>query len=280
MPEGPEVENVRRGLAKVLCGNVFLNRAVRPKPEDRLRKPIPSMNVVRNQSLTRIKRRGKHLIFQFEKHCLISHLGMSGSWRISEKKVRQKHDLFSMGLLKDDKQLWAFYNDPRRFGSLTLVENTKEGLGSVLGKLGPEPNKRWTSQKLLSALTKGQIKNSLLDQSIICGIGNIYASEILFRSGIDPTTPSNLITPDEADRIVKVTIKLLALATKLGGSSISTYRNVKGQKGTAQSLHVVYGRAGKPCRRKGCEGLIESFKQGGRSTFWCPKCQTSNGFKL
>lgn len=269
MPELPEVEVVKQQLQP--CVNKHVVDSSRSGKS--LRDPIPQVSRILGQRLSSIGRRGKYLVFVLEEDCIISHMGMSGSWRIDTNRLScecHKNDHFAMHLHDG----WCLiYNDPRRFGNIWLVENTPEGLGSVLSALGPEPlTQGWEALVLLSSLPpRKRVKDALLDQHIVAGIGNIYASEILFRSGVDPFRTGKSISLQEAEKMVTETRNVLQEAILNGGSTIHSFKNAEGSSGRMQNLLAVYKRTGKPCVQ--CGTHICERSQSGRMTFWCPTCQ-------
>lgn len=280
MPELPEVEVVRRGLEKAVLKfepstpNHILHWVFHRKD---LRDPIPRamLETLQGAVVRRIARRAKYLIFETDRGMIVSHLGMTGSWKIysSEAEVkREKHTHVELHLSKGV----LVFSDPRRFGVLDFI-NAKDLHTHVrFSHLGPEPLEGdFSAEYLFSKLhkKKSSIKSLLMDQKIVVGVGNIYASEVLFRAGISPLIKGNNISKSQALRIVEMVRKVLAEAISGGGSSINDYVQADGGKGSFQQQHFVYDRKGQNCYR--CRGKIKSSVIGGRSTFWCPTCQSS-----
>lgn len=228
------------------------------------------------QPVTGVRRRAKYLLIDTPKVTLLSHLGMTGSWRVLEKGLPKnqgdKHDHCLIHLA--DGRTLAF-RDPRRFGILDLVRPGEETKHPRLRGLGVEPldEKAFTAEYLcgIAERRKVAIKVLLMDQKVVVGIGNIYASEALFRAGVRPARLSSRLKRGECERIVGAAREVLEMAIQAGGSSIRDYRNLSGEPGGFQDLHLVYGRAGEPCRN--CGALIQAKVIGGRSTYWCPRCQ-------
>lgn len=263
MPELPEVENVRLGLNKYLSDQPL--EEVRLLRKD-LRFPFPKKELatLKNQKLLSLNRRGKFLIFNFENLSIFSHLGMTGHWRVETTHIKQKHDHV---ILKWAHQLWV-YNDPRRFGYIGL--NT----GQLEKTFGPDPILDKIIIHDFVSRSKGKkqpIKTWLMDQKNILGIGNIYASEVLFSSGVHPLRPTDKVTPTEWKSILAHTKRILKKSIKLGGSTIKDYRTVSGEKGGFQNTWNVYDRKDKSCTV--CKRPIELLKLSGRATYFCKKCQ-------
>lgn len=270
MPELPEVETTRRGIAGRLTGAVAQGAIVR---NPRLRWPVPAnlADLLAGQRLLDIERRAKYLLFRFERGTLLVHLGMSGSLRVlTEAFPPEKHEhidlLFAGGLR-------LRYRDPRRFGSFHWVEGDP-ALHPLLAKLGPEPLfSQFTPQYLASRLAgkAAAIKIAIMDQHIVVGVGNIYASEALFRAGILPQRPAGDITPAEISLLVETIRTVLEESIAAGGSTLRDYVDSDGKAGYFTANNSVYGRAGQPCRS--CGAPILSIHLGQRATFWCPHCQ-------
>lgn len=263
MPELPEVENVRIGLNKYLSDSPL--EEVKLLRKD-LRFPLPKKELLllKNQRLLNLARRGKFLIFNFEKLSLFSHLGMTGHWRVETDYISQKHDHV---LLKWKKHIWI-YNDPRRFGYIGIND------GQLEKNFGPDPilDKITVLDFLNRAKNKKQpIKLWLMDQKNVLGIGNIYASEVLFAAHIHPLQPTFSITKTQWQSILLHTKKILNKSIKLGGSTLKDYRKVDGEKGGFQDTWFVYGKDDEPC--KTCKKPVQFLKLSGRATYFCKKCQ-------
>jgi formamidopyrimidine-DNA glycosylase len=268
MPELPEVEVTRRGLAPQLAGRTISGVEVR---EPRLRWPVPQdVRRLAGRTVRAVRRRGKYLLVDCGDGHLILHLGMSGSLRvIAAGTPPGKHDHFD--LILGDRVLRL--RDPRRFGAVLWASGAAEA-HPLLAHLGIEPLSRALGPARLYALTRAHrtaIKLFLMDARRIVGVGNIYASESLFRAGIDPRTPANRVSLQKIKKLVPAIKRTLLAAIKAGGSSLRDYVGADGQAGCFQSRTWVYGREGERCRR--CRASVRRIVQGQRSTFFCPRCQ-------
>jgi len=267
MPELPEVETTVRGLEQVLKGRMI--KCVEARRAD-LRRAFPQDL---GQRLTGAKviglgRRAKYgLIHTDRADTMIFHLGMSGSWRIDHAKL-EKHDHL---LIETDEGKRLALNDPRRFGSVDLVPTGELDEWPPFKALGPEPMDVDADEikKRLAGRT-ASIKLLLLDQRIIAGLGNIYVCEALHRAGIHPTRAGGSISLDRLRRLVPAIHDVLAEAIAAGGSSLRDFASPDGELGYFSKSFAVYDREGQPC---GCGGKVKRIVQGGRSTFFCPKCQ-------
>lgn len=268
MPELPEVETVVGELRRSLVGRRIVAVRVR---EWRLRRPIavdlPTR--LRGRRIVGISRHGKFLLFHLDDGAadLVVHLGMSGTIRLHGTTDAGRHDHVIIAL--DDGHSLT-YNDPRRFG-LMLLRSAHTGLPTRLGidPLSPE----FTADRL-AALARGRrrpIKNLLMDQALIAGLGNIYANEILAQARIRPGRAAGRLTRRDHQAVVDATREVLIAAIRQRGSSISDFRDITGNRGGFQQRFVVYDRCGQPCRR--CSTGIRRRMLGGRSTFYCPSCQ-------
>jgi formamidopyrimidine-DNA glycosylase len=268
LPELPEVEVTRRGLEPQLAGRRISGVAVR---EARLRWRIPhAVHLLAGRTVRGVARRAKYLLLDCGDGHLILHLGMSGSLRVLAAGVAPgKHDHFDLEL--GDRVLRL--RDPRRFGAVLWTEEPPE-THRLLAHLGVEPLSRAFSARRLHALTRGakiRIKPFLMDGRRVVGVGNIYASESLFRAGIDPRKPAGRISFEEAKKLVPAVKRTLLAAIKAGGSSLRDFVGSDGARGYFQQRYWVYDRAGKPCRR--CRTPIRRIVQGQRATYFCPRCQ-------
>lgn len=274
MPELPEVETTRQGIHSVAVGQQLLQMTVR---ERRMRWPISAElpSTVDGERLLACERRGKYLLMRFKHGVLIVHLGMSGSVRAVERNALWRpHDHVSW-LFKNNIELRL--HDPRRFGAVLWHDNQ---LGPIfehplLQKLGIEP---FDSQFNGAYLKKGlglrqtSIKQALLAGDVVVGVGNIYASESLFRARIHPETPAGRVTPQKCERLAKAIVETLSDALRSGGSTLRDYVNATGEPGAYFALHAaVYDRAGQPC--KVCGSLIQRIVQNQRATYFCGRCQ-------
>ncbi|HVO23399.1 MAG TPA: bifunctional DNA-formamidopyrimidine glycosylase/DNA-(apurinic or apyrimidinic site) lyase [Candidatus Margulisiibacteriota bacterium] len=268
MPELPEVETVRRSLLPIVGARI---EAVEVR-EPRLRRTVAPDFASRltGRVIQGIERRGKYLLFQLSAdETLLTHLGMSGALLLQPVGAPlQTHDHVSLRL-SDGRQIT--FNDPRRFG-LMRVGRADEFV--ELGNVGPDPLSDTFSLSDLAALARGRkkpVKNLLMDQRALGGVGNIYANEILFRAGIRPGRQARRLTRPELERLLDATRAVLRRAIRLGGSSISDYRDSSGRPGYFQLQLKVYDRAGKPCLR--CRTPVRRVVHAGRSSFYCPACQ-------
>ncbi|MBX4335497.1 bifunctional DNA-formamidopyrimidine glycosylase/DNA-(apurinic or apyrimidinic site) lyase [Bartonella raoultii] len=290
MPELPEVETVRRGLEPVVTGgkilSVTLNRGD-------LRFPFPEAFAERliGRRLIKVDRRAKYLLFHLSQNeTILSHLGMSGSWRIESNPLRKtssrtkkfvQHDHFIMNIqAKDGKVYHLTYNDVRRFGFMLLVATGKLYEHPLLKKLGLEPISNAFSGCYLKkafANKKISLKGVLLDQSIVAGLGNIYVCEALWRSGLLPQRAAFTLSSETAygcewaNSLAQNIRNVILEAIVSGGSSLRDYMHVDGSLGYFQHTFSVYGREGKACLQ--CRTPIVRIVQSGRSSFYCPQCQ-------
>jgi formamidopyrimidine-DNA glycosylase len=281
MPELPEVETVRRGLEPILVGNAFA-RVEQRRPD--LRFPLPQRFGERlsGRKVKALDRRAKYLLARLDGgEVLVMHLGMTGRFSINgAAKVpppKHEHIVFHLG---DGTRVR--YSDTRRFGYMDLIPSKSLDSHALFKGLGVEPLSAGFTPEWFAGRLKGKatsIKAALLDQRLIAGLGNIYVCEALFRAGISPlrlagTLASKSGAPVKQTEALVVAIKaVLEDAIRAGGSSLRDYKRADGRLGRFQHRFRVYGRAGKPCAKKGCGGTVRRIVQGGRSTFYCPTCQ-------
>lgn len=263
MPELPEVEIIRRGIlrdipqTKISSVDLF-------RPDLRFPLPLKELKRLKDQKITTIDRRGKFLIFKSTSSHFTSHLGMTGHWRFEKKYQPIKHDHIAIHW----PQKSLIYNDPRRFGYvLNYTDN-------IFSDFGPDPivdviNVAEFASRFKNSSTN--IKTFLLNQKNILGVGNIYASEILFKCKINPLKLVNKLKPKDWENILFFTHEVLSKAIDLGGSSLRDYKNVDGEKGSMQNHWLVYGQVNKPCPT--CKTKIKSTVVSNRSTYFCTKCQ-------
>lgn len=269
MPELPEVETTRRGIEKHLLKQIIQKAIVR---QAQLRWPIPALHtLLKQQTIQKVARRGKYLLIHCTDGCLIIHLGMSGRLRITPANTpAAKHDHVDI-ILSNEKILR--YTDPRRFGAILWTEEDPMQ-HTLLKNLGPEPlTENFHSvylQEVLQSRT-APIKNVIMESKIVVGVGNIYANEALFKSGIHPLTAANKLSLNRLATLVEHIKKILQSAIKQGGTTLKDYYGAEGQKGFFILSLAVYGRAGKPCPN--CQTTIKSQQIGQRSSFYCPRCQ-------
>ncbi len=274
MPELPEVETVCRGLAPVLVGQVIVKADVRRKD---LRKPFPKglKTLLESAKVTHITRRAKYICIHLEHdYVLLIHLGMSGRIVFHPPGYKpQTHDHFILHM-KNGQQI--VLNDPRRFGIVDIVREGDMEAHVLFAHLGPEPLSNGFSGPVLAAALAGKkaaIKQVIMDQRIVVGVGNIYASEALFMAGISPEKPAGKVKPDQAEALVKAIKTVLQKAIKAGGSTLRDHRQANGELGYFQHSFSVYDREGQDCVTCAGKRPIMRIIQGGRSTFYCPACQ-------
>ncbi len=269
MPELPEVETVVRGLRPMLLGR-RLDRVVARRPD--LRRPLPPDLGQRltGASVTAIRRRAKYGLMETDRgDTLVFHLGMSGRFHPLEG-LPGPHD----HVLFEADGLRLAYADPRRFGSMDLVPTAEAAAHPLLAHIGPEPLGPDFDGAALAHVAAGRrtpVKALLLDQRVVAGIGNIYASEALFRAGISPMRAAGRIARTRLDALADAVKAVLAEAIEAGGSTLRDHAQVSGELGYFQHRFHVYGRAGEPC--PACGGPVRRIVQSGRSSFHCPRCQ-------
>jgi formamidopyrimidine-DNA glycosylase len=280
MPELPEVETVRRGLAPVMEGFTISAASVN-RPD--LRWPFPPQMAERltGQTVTALRRRSKYILADLSSgETLIIHLGMSGRMLISGVMLGQfyenhpapaKHDHVVLDM---DNGTRVTFNDARRFGAMDLTATPDTEKHWLIKDIGPEPLGNAFSETTLKARLKGRatpIKTALLDQKNVAGLGNIYVCEVLHRAGINPTTLSGKLSGPRVASLVPIIRAVLTEAIDAGGSSLRDYRQTDGELGYFQHTFRVYDRESDPC--PACATPIERIVQSGRSTFFCPICQ-------
>lgn len=272
MPELPEVETVKETLKKKLLGRTITNVKIfypnlieYPNSQEFKQKII-------NQTIVDMKRRGKWLLFELNDYYLLSHLRMEGKYFFREKEEEiGKHEHISFCL---DNDIELRYQDTRKFGRMHLVDKSRLYSSKPLSELGLEP---WDDSLTVSYLQncyqnkKLPIKTVLLDQSIIVGIGNIYADEILYLCRLNPLTKAKDLKEDDLINIIYYTKKVLELAIKAGGTTIRSYTSSEGVTGRFQQELYVHSQKGKTCPN--CNNNILKIKVGGRGTYYCPICQ-------
>jgi len=275
MPELPEVETVRQGLADVLEGR-RLHRVQVMRPD--LRFPLPENFEGRlsGRQVEKLARRGKYLLIHLqERLTLIAHLGMSGRFRIfnTSPPPLERHDHV---VFEAEGGISVRFNDPRRFGFMDLADTDTLASHKMLKNMGPEPLANDFNGPVLAAALKGRkspIKAALLDQSVIAGLGNIYVSEALFRAGLSPKRKSGTVQGGRAENLARAIRDVLNEAIAAGGSSLRDHRQPSGELGYFQHSFAVYGCTGQPCPGCTCDptrtGGIRRITQSGRSTFYC-----------
>lgn len=297
MPELPEVETVRCGLAPVMEGKRF--QRVEQRRAD-LRFPFPERFAERlaGRRVMALRRRAKYLLADIEGgEALIMHLGMSGRFTIGGGGGRGGAHRRPLGDFEHDTGLAAphdhvvfhmaagvtvTYNDPRRFGFMDLARASDLDRHPLFAGLGPEPQSNTFDAGHLARRAAGRdvdLKAFLLDQRTVAGLGNIYVAEALFRARLSPRRPARTIATsagrprDKAERLVAAIRAVIADAIAAGGSTLRDYHKADGSLGYFQHAFEVYGRDGEPCRAEGCSGRVRRVVQAGRSTFYCPSCQ-------
>jgi len=286
MPELPEVEIVRQSLSKNIKGKKINKVLVRNRNLRFKLKPYFE-NKLKDQFILNIERFSKYIIIMLrDKSFCVIHLGMSGTIHIIKDKKKslftntsfyhspilpKKHN--HIEFFFDDIKL--IYNDPRRFGFFLFIEN-KDDLKNIFKNYGPEPFDKRFNLNYLTNFFKGKkkdIKSFLLDQKFVAGIGNIYASEILYLSKVDPFIPAKNLNKFQLKKIIKNSRKILLKAIKEGGSTIRDFKNTTGEIGQFQKKFKVYDRYKQNCKRSNCSGIIDKIIQSNRSTFYCKMCQ-------
>ena len=276
MPELPEVESLRRILVRSAVGRTIVSAKV---GEARLRRRVTTdfAEAVSGRRIVNLSRRAKYLIVEFDSDAvMLVHLGMSGSlthrrdgFRADDFDPRHDHLEFSL----DDASRLVF-NDPRRFGMVRLVARADLASSAELKGIGPEPLSREFDAGYLAAKARGKkvaIKNLIMDQRIVAGIGNIYAAEVLFRAGVRPSRRAGRVTRAEIEKIAAAVPLILRAAIGSRGTTFRSYRDSRGRPGRFAERLRVYGREGEPCYR--CSTPIRNVVVGQRASFYCPSCQ-------
>lgn len=270
MPELPEVETTRRGIEPHLQGHAVTGVQIR---QPKMRWPIPTeiAEILPGEPVQSVRRRGKYLLVGFGPGTLILHLGMSGSLRVTPPETElRKHDHFILEL-DSGKQLRL--HDPRRFGAVLWTSDAPEQ-HELIARLGPEPlSNDFTPEYLHQSCQhrKCSIKQHIMNSHVVVGVGNIYASESLFLSGIHPKRAAGNISRERIARLHDAIQQVLKSAIRQGGTTLRDFLREDGQPGYFKQSLNVYDRTGKPCLN--CQGDIKSVVLGQRSTFYCPKCQ-------
>ena len=274
MPELPEVETVRRGLALKMTGRRIVSAELRRAD---LRRPFPPMlaRTLTGASIGKLARRGKYILIELDDNgTLLLHLGMSG--RITAGPGGKPHALHDHVVLTLDDGTVVRFNDARRFGLLDYMRRGEEAAHPLLAGMGPEPLGPNFDGKYLAAKLAGKmtpIKAALLDQKIVAGLGNIYVCEALYRAGLSPQRLAATVTGARAARLAAAIRAVLNDAIEAGGSSLRDYVQADGELGYFQHRWAVYGREGEPCPGCTCKEGVRRIVQSGRSTFFCAKKQ-------
>jgi formamidopyrimidine-DNA glycosylase len=295
MPELPEVETVRRGLAKVMEGAV-IERAETRRGDLRFPFPANFAGRLKGRTITALSRRAKYLLADLDNHdVLIMHLGMSGSFRVldegteetpgsfhHERSKDEAHDHVVFHLMQRGRHHLVIYNDPRRFGFMDMIARDRLADDKRFANLGLEPTGNSLDGAAIARLFAGKaapLKAALLDQRLIAGLGNIYVCEALWQARLSPKRLAGTIvkadgsSSERCKKLAHAIREVIARAIEAGGSSLRDHRLTDGSLGYFQHSFKVYDREGEPCPRPGCKGTIRRIVQSGRSTFHCPVCQ-------
>jgi len=278
MPELPEVETVRRGLVPRMVGHRIVRLIQRRKD---LRVPLPRQfaSKVEGRTVKAIDRRAKYLLLRLDDgQTLIVHLGMSGRMTLHDAKSAAEHpfERHDHVVFELDDGWQVRFNDARRFGLMLLVATDTVEKHKAFRGLGPEPLDDAFDGAILASRLKGRrtpIKVALLDQKTLVGVGNIYACEALYMSGISPRRSAHTVQGDRADRLVAAIKQVLLRSIDDGGSTLRDHVQPGGELGYFQTRFKVYDRLGAPCATKDCGHLVKRLVQSGRSTFYCARCQ-------
>lgn len=271
MPELPEVEVVKRELSALTKDHPRIDAFVFLRKDLRDPMPIKKLQALVGSKILNVTRRAKYLLIETDKGGILSHLGMTGTWRVARKGEELLHDHIYIEL---SSGIRLAFRDPRRFGIFEVYNLLKPHSSPRLKSLGPEPlGSDFTAEYLYKKLKakKAPIKTSLMDQKLVVGVGNIYASEALFRARIKPQRRADKITREQAAVLVKCIQEVLQESIDRGGSSISDFKQTSGESGSYQDSHQVYDRKGQKCVI--CGTPIKQTVMAGRSTYWCPRCQ-------
>lgn len=273
MPELPEVETTKTSLLPLLDQKVIDIQV----NNSSLRWPIPEdIQKLKGQKLLKLSRRSKYILAEFEHDTMLWHLGMSGSFRLCEKDTDlRKHDHLIIRFEDDELR----YHDPRRFGCILWLDASSQN--KLIDTLGPEPlSEEFNAQYLATKLKNKNIaiKVAIMDNHIVVGVGNIYATESLFNLGIHPAQPASSLSTDQIKKLVIEIKRILKQAIDLGGSTLRDYTNAMGENGYFQQTLLAYGRAGEMCIN--CETTLENLKLGQRASVFCPQCQPLKKVKI
>ncbi len=271
MPELPEVETVRRGLEEILdLPHETLLKVETSGKKLRYVSSLDDIHKVSGETLLAIHRRAKYLLMETESYFILSHLGMTGSWRMESD--RRKHDHIRI-FLKNNRILT--YHDPRRFGMFLVMDKPDMENHPHLSHLGPDPllDPQFSGDYLYDKCRgrKTSIKSLIMNQEVVVGVGNIYASEALYLAGIHPKKSAHRISRKAATLLADAIRQVLLEAIACGGTTISDFAQAGGSKGYFQNFLLVYGRDREACCF--CGTMIRSRAIVGRNSFWCPQCQ-------
>lgn len=278
MPELPEVETVRKGLVKALSGRSLAHVDLR---RGGLRAPFPEgfADNLTGRRVLDLRRRAKYILIDLEGGDVwLVHLGMSGSFRLIAAGAVFTPAAHDHVIVTLDTGARLVYTDPRRFGQMDVFARAAEGSHPAISKLGPEPLAGDFDGTMLAARLKGRtgpIKTALLDQSVVAGVGNIYACEALYRAGISPKRRAGSISGARAQRLAQAIRQVMLEALESGGSTLRDHKQINGDTGYFQHHFDVYDHAGAACGGCDCGGksCVRAIRQGGRTTFYCPTRQ-------
>ena len=273
MPELPEVETVKEALNQTVKGQTIKDIELRYEPMVKNMSADEFKEKLINQTIQAVSRRGKYLVFHFDDYQLLSHLRMEGKYFYVDSNFELNSHVHVIFTLENGKRL--LYQDTRKFGTYHLYDKAIDlETTAPFQVLGLEPfatefTPSYVKEKIQNK--KKPIKSLLLDQTVVCGLGNIYVDEVLYRARLHPLTSSSELTDKDIENVVKYTVEVLARAIELGGTTIRTFRSSHGVSGTFQNELLVHQRKGENCYE--CHTPIEKIKVGGRGTYFCPTCQ-------
>lgn len=273
MPELPEVETVKEALNQTVKGQTIKEIELRYEPMVKNMSADEFKEKLINQTIQAVSRRGKYLVFHFDDYQLLSHLRMEGKYFYVDSDFELNPHVHVIFTLENGKRL--LYQDTRKFGTYHLYDKAIDlETTAPFQVLGLEPfsqefTPEYVKQKIYNK--KKPIKSLLLDQTVVCGLGNIYVDEVLYRARLHPLTSSSELTDKDIENVVKYTVEVLARAIELGGTTIRTFSSSHGVSGTFQNELLVHQRKGENCYE--CHTPIEKIKVGGRGTYFCPTCQ-------
>lgn len=273
MPELPEVETVKEALNQTVKGQTIKEIELRYEPMVKNMSADEFKEKLINQTIQEVSRRGKYLVFHFDDYQLLSHLRMEGKYFYVDSDFELNPHVHAIFTLENGKRL--LYQDTRKFGTYHLYDKAIDlETTAPFQVLGLEPfatefTPSYVKEKIQNK--KKPIKSLLLDQTVVCGLGNIYVDEVLYRARLHPLTSSSELTDKDIENVVKYTVEVLARAIELGGTTIRTFSSSHGVSGTFQNELLVHQRKGENCYE--CHTPIEKIKVGGRGTYFCPTCQ-------
>jgi len=290
MPELPEIEIVKRSLFKIANKAKIIDVKIYNK---NLRYKIPNIfpKQLIGEKIIKVSRRSKYLVFNFKKKILIAHFGMSGkmtAMRSKDNKIFKTSFYYNLNLENKHNHIYfvlnngfvLIYNDVRRFGFFKIFNNTKLCNVKFIKKLGPEPFSKLFNLTYFTNFTKNKkknIKNLLMDQTFVSGLGNIYVNEALHMSNIHPLRSCRCLNNKEIKKLILNIKKILRISISKGGSSIKNFKNTLGRSGSFQQIFKVYNQENMNCSRISCKGTIKKINISMRSSFYCDICQTYNG---